>query len=414
MARASRTPARPLATLNRPRPHRRAAPASRTRARPFPSRRPRYSLHPCCPIPPMPPAPRRPALPRSSSSRAARSGWDRDAPSGPSPSCWASARRARAPAGRGRLDAHRRDRARCGPRGHRARRLASARRSPSTAPTRSTPQLGLLKGGGGALLREKIVVAAAERFVVVAETSKRVERLGSDARHPGRGGPLRLARHTPRLLTTSTSADLRPGDDGEPYITDEGHYILDCAPRTDGEMIDLATSSRRARRRRARPLPHRGRHSSCSARPTAASSGSSARAGRPRPRRGRRGPRSPAGRASSRTSRAKFCAAVRKTAARASTRSVAIGVRRRPVRIGGVRRARGPRRDDARRPRARRTSGLARWAPPWSPAHPHARARRRPRARCPPLTRNLDQPLAAAHGCDRCRARRGHRAASAR
>ena len=104
------------------------------------------------------------------------------------------------------------------------------------------PALGLLKGGGGALLREKIVVAAAERFVVVAETSKRVERLGST-----RGIPVEVVRFgwrdtRTRVLLHVASADLRTGDGGEPYVTDEGHYILDCAPRTDGEMIELATS----------------------------------------------------------------------------------------------------------------------------------------------------------------------------
>ena len=46
------------------------------------------------------------------------------------------------------------------------------------------PELRLIKGGGGALLREKIVVAAAKRFVVVAETPKKVERLGEGFRLP--------------------------------------------------------------------------------------------------------------------------------------------------------------------------------------------------------------------------------------
>ena len=43
------------------------------------------------------------------------------------------------------------------------------------------PDLDLIKGGGGALLREKIVAAASDRFVVVADASKRVERLGAFA-----------------------------------------------------------------------------------------------------------------------------------------------------------------------------------------------------------------------------------------
>lgn len=39
------------------------------------------------------------------------------------------------------------------------------------------PDGWLIKGGGGAHLREKIVAAAAERFVVIADSSKPVERL---------------------------------------------------------------------------------------------------------------------------------------------------------------------------------------------------------------------------------------------
>ena len=40
-----------------------------------------------------------------------------------------------------------------------------------------TPDGWLIKGGGGAHLREKIVAAAAERFIVIADSSKPVERL---------------------------------------------------------------------------------------------------------------------------------------------------------------------------------------------------------------------------------------------
>ena len=104
------------------------------------------------------------------------------------------------------------------------------------------PQLGLLKGGGGAHLREKIVVEAADRFVVVAETAKKVERLGST-----RGIPVEVVRFgwgdtRRRLLGVVAGADLRERDDGEPYITDEGNYILDCAPHPDGDLAELAAA----------------------------------------------------------------------------------------------------------------------------------------------------------------------------
>ena len=55
------------------------------------------------------------------------------------------------------------------------------------------PALGLIKGGGAALLREKIVVSAAREFVVIAETRKRVSRLGETRGAAGGGGALRLA-----------------------------------------------------------------------------------------------------------------------------------------------------------------------------------------------------------------------------
>src|SRR3954447_26701792 len=89
------------------------------------------------------------------------------------------------------------------------------------------PELGLIKGGGAALLREKLVVKAAERFVVVAESSKKVARLGAT-----RGLPVEIVRFAwrdtqRRLLEYVPSAELRVADDGgEPVVTDEGHHIL--------------------------------------------------------------------------------------------------------------------------------------------------------------------------------------------
>ncbi len=90
------------------------------------------------------------------------------------------------------------------------------------------PALDLVKGGGGALLREKIVVAAARRFVVVAEARKRVTRLGQGFRLPVEVVRFAWEDTRRRLRPLLPDADLRLAD-GEPYLTDEGHYILDCA-----------------------------------------------------------------------------------------------------------------------------------------------------------------------------------------
>ena len=102
------------------------------------------------------------------------------------------------------------------------------------------PQLRLIKGGGGALLREKIVIAAARRFVVVAETAKRVERLGEGFRLPVEVVRFAWEDTRRRLGSLLPDAELREGDRG-PYVTDEGHYILDCAipAETDPEELDF-------------------------------------------------------------------------------------------------------------------------------------------------------------------------------
>jgi ribose 5-phosphate isomerase A len=102
------------------------------------------------------------------------------------------------------------------------------------------PGLGLIKGGGGALLREKIVVCAARRFVVVAETPKKVTRLGEHMRLPVEVTRFAWRDTRRRLASLLPDARLREAD-GEPYLTDEGHYILDCAvpPDADPARLDL-------------------------------------------------------------------------------------------------------------------------------------------------------------------------------
>jgi ribose 5-phosphate isomerase A len=95
------------------------------------------------------------------------------------------------------------------------------------------PGLALTKGGGGNLLREKIVASAAKRFIIVADDSKQVEKLGHfplpveviQMAAPLVGDRLRQLGFTPTV---------RMGPGGTPYITDEGNFILDCS----GLLID--------------------------------------------------------------------------------------------------------------------------------------------------------------------------------
>jgi ribose 5-phosphate isomerase A len=104
------------------------------------------------------------------------------------------------------------------------------------------PRLGLIKGGGAALLREKLLVSAGERFVVVCEASKRVERLGQTHALPVEVVRFAWRDTRRRLLALLPAAELRRSDRGDPVITDEGHYILDCELPGSGDLADLAAA----------------------------------------------------------------------------------------------------------------------------------------------------------------------------
>ncbi|HLH60166.1 MAG TPA: ribose-5-phosphate isomerase RpiA [Ktedonobacteraceae bacterium] len=88
-------------------------------------------------------------------------------------------------------------------------------------------QLNLIKGGGGALLREKIVAAASRRFVVIADITKLVTKLGLATPVPVEVIPFAItpvSRHIEAL-----GAEVRVRHLGENlYHTDNGNLILDC------------------------------------------------------------------------------------------------------------------------------------------------------------------------------------------
>ena len=90
------------------------------------------------------------------------------------------------------------------------------------------PRLDLIKGLGGALFREKLVALAARRFVVIADASKRVRKLGTRAPVPVEVVPFGWTTHLPFFESLGSTPALRRTADGEPFVTDEGHYIVDC------------------------------------------------------------------------------------------------------------------------------------------------------------------------------------------
>ena len=89
--------------------------------------------------------------------------------------------------------------------------------------------LYLIKGHGGALLREKIVASSSKRMVVVADGSKIVKTLGGLCSVPTEIVPFGWEATRKKLEKLNAHPVLRLGTDKKPYITDGGHYILDCA-----------------------------------------------------------------------------------------------------------------------------------------------------------------------------------------
>jgi len=98
------------------------------------------------------------------------------------------------------------------------------------------PQLNLIKGGGGALLREKIIASASRRFVVIAESTKQVARLGKFPL-PVEVIPFAQTLLKARIEALGAKVALRQYAYGNPFVTDEGHHILDC---TFGAIQDPA------------------------------------------------------------------------------------------------------------------------------------------------------------------------------
>ncbi len=94
--------------------------------------------------------------------------------------------------------------------------------------------LRLIKGGGGALLREKIVAAASADVIIIADESKLVETLGAfplpvEVVPFGLAATRMMVEDMAQELGLEGPVRLRTGTGGEPFITDGGHYILDCA-----------------------------------------------------------------------------------------------------------------------------------------------------------------------------------------
>ncbi len=95
------------------------------------------------------------------------------------------------------------------------------------------PQLNLIKGGGGALLQEKIVATASDQMIVIADAAKEVVNLGA---FPLPVEVVPFGWQTTRALLEEVLAGMDVlgrttalrMNGAQPFVTDEGNYIVDC------------------------------------------------------------------------------------------------------------------------------------------------------------------------------------------
>lgn len=85
----------------------------------------------------------------------------------------------------------------------------------------SNASLHLIKGGGGALTREKIVAAASEKFVCIADASKKVDVLGAFPL-PVEVIPMARSHVAREIVKLGGNPELR-----DQFRTDNGNVILD-------------------------------------------------------------------------------------------------------------------------------------------------------------------------------------------
>lgn len=89
--------------------------------------------------------------------------------------------------------------------------------------------LNLIKGAGGALFREKVVAEASLRTVIVVDESKLSPLLGTRKAVPVEVTGFARRPVEEHLKSLGAKVAWRMDAAGEPFVTDEGNFILDCS-----------------------------------------------------------------------------------------------------------------------------------------------------------------------------------------
>jgi ribose 5-phosphate isomerase A len=98
----------------------------------------------------------------------------------------------------------------------------------------------MIKGGGAALTREKIVAAASDKFICIADESKRVDVLGKFPL-PVEVIPMARSYVARELVKLGGHPEWRMRD-GKAVVTDNGNWILDVRGMTITNPVELETT----------------------------------------------------------------------------------------------------------------------------------------------------------------------------
>lgn len=106
--------------------------------------------------------------------------------------------------------------------------------------------LDLIKGGGGALLREKIVAQASRQEIIICDDTKLSRRLGERWALPVEVLPFGWRGQADYITELGAGVTRRLAPDGEPFLSDQGNFILDCrfGPIADPAALAAALDSR--------------------------------------------------------------------------------------------------------------------------------------------------------------------------
>jgi ribose 5-phosphate isomerase A len=103
------------------------------------------------------------------------------------------------------------------------------------------PKLNAIKGLGGAQTREKIVASSAKAFILIGDETKMVKQLGEKAPIPVEVIPFGYRATVAKLESLVTHIEQRMNG-SEPFMTDNGNYILHCHVTSPIDAHQLATA----------------------------------------------------------------------------------------------------------------------------------------------------------------------------